>query len=125
MIKQIDEVLTETQRKNEQDNIETSTKFAMEATQADERFSWEKEPEYDEESILKNLGANYTAENIDTLIRQGKVEEYITEDGKIAFRYTQSYLAPQNRPDVDTQTTEKNPNAVGTPQRGTTKLETR
>ena len=44
---------------------------------------------FDEASIKANLGKDYTAAEINDLIGKGYVEEYVTEGGKIAFRWTE------------------------------------
>ena len=44
---------------------------------------------FDEASIKANLGKDYTATEINDLIGKGYVEEYVTEGGKIAFRWTE------------------------------------
>lgn len=44
---------------------------------------------FDEASIKTNLGKDYTAAEINDFIGKGYVEEYITESGKIAFRWTE------------------------------------
>lgn len=44
---------------------------------------------FDEASIKANLGKDYTAAEINDLFGKGYVEEYVTEGGKIAFRWTE------------------------------------